>query len=100
MATETAEGMSSHRRGVTVTTITTLAGVVAGVISWLLASSPSDPVGVVALGAALFVGVGAMRAVGIDVQGFSAKDVLYVAFMGFALWFVTWGILLTSSTAA
>jgi hypothetical protein len=38
-------------------------------------------------------------AVGIDVEDFSAKDNIYVAFMSFAFWFVTWATLLTAGTS-
>lgn len=37
-----------------------------------------------------------LRVVGVDVNGFGAKDYLYVVFMTFALWFITFAILLTS----
>ena len=36
-----------------------------------------------------------LRAIGIDVSEFGAKDYLYVVFMTFVLWFVTFGVLLT-----
>ena len=36
--------------------------------------------------------------VAVDVQEFGAKDILYVAFMTFSLWFVSWTVLLTTGT--
>jgi hypothetical protein len=36
--------------------------------------------------------------VAVDVEEFGAKDYLYVAFMTFSLWFVSWTIILTTGT--
>ena len=35
---------------------------------------------------------------GIDTGDLSAKDYLYIVFMTFSLWYVTWAILLTTGT--
>jgi hypothetical protein len=35
-------------------------------------------------------------AVGIDTSEFGTKDYLYIFFMTFTLWFISWGILLTA----
>ncbi len=93
--TETTPG-ASHRRSVTVTAVATLGGVVAGVASDAVASGPTDSIGLAVLVAAIFVELGVMRLVGIDVSDFSTKDNLYVAFETFALWFITWGVLLSA----
>ena len=37
-----------------------------------------------------------LRVVGVDVSDFGAKDYLYVGFMTFTLWFITFAILLTA----
>jgi hypothetical protein len=37
-----------------------------------------------------------MRLVGVDVSEFGTKDHLYNAFMTVSLWYVTWGVLLTT----
>ncbi len=37
-----------------------------------------------------------LRVIGIDTDDLSTKDVLYIGFMTFSLWFVSWGILLTT----
>ncbi|MFB6310400.1 MAG: hypothetical protein ABEH64_04365 [Salinirussus sp.] len=95
MATDTGEGFSSHLRGVTVTTIATVSGLLAGVGSAVLASGPGDTVGLIVLLAAILVQFPIYYAVGIDVGDFSAKDQLYVGFMTFTMWFISWGILLT-----
>ena len=99
MATETAERRASHRRSLKVTALASLAGVAAGVASGSLASGPSDTMGLAVAAAAVFVSIGAMRLVGVDISEFSTKDNLYIAFMVVALWFVTWTILLTTGTS-
>ncbi len=103
MATDTAERRIAHIRGVTVTAIACLAGVLAALASTVVASEPADTL-------ALYILVGAiigqfpllqvLDSIGIevDVDEFGAKDYLYVAFMTFALWFVCWTILLTTGT--
>ena len=103
MATETATGLSGHLRGVTVTTLACLAGVVAGVVSGVLvgtgaeAATDSRPLGVVA--ALVLVQYPLLRVVGIDIGDFGVKDNLYLVFMTAVLWFVTLTILLTSGAS-
>jgi hypothetical protein len=96
MATETGERFSPHVRGVTVTTIATVMGVLAGVGSALLAAGPTDSTGLYLALGALLLQLPLLQVLGIDVRDFGIKDNLYVAFMTFTLWFVTWGILLTA----
>ena len=96
MATDTADGMSSHMRGLTVTTLTAIAGIAAAFGSNALASGATDTMGVLVLAAAVLVQFPILRLVGIDQEDLSTKDILYIAFMTFSLWFVTWGILLTT----
>jgi len=99
MATETVERRAAHRRSLKVTALASLAGVVAGLLSPLVTSGPTDTMGVTIAAVAVLVSLGVMRLVGVDVEEFSTKDHLYVAFMTFALWFVTWTILLTTGTS-
>lgn len=96
MATETADGMSSHMRGLTVTTLTAVAGIAAAFGSNALATVPKDPQGILVVAVAIAAQFPILRVLGIDTDDLSTKDVLYVAFMTFALWFVSWGILLTT----
>jgi len=96
--TETLDRQAQHRRSIAVTSVASLGGVVAGVASAVIASGPSDTLGLAIVFAATFAELGIMRALGVDVSEFSTKDHLYVGFMTFALWFVTWGILLTSQS--
>jgi hypothetical protein len=101
MATETESGeeltpRARHRRSITVTAITSLAGVAAGVVSNEVAAGATDRLALVVLAAAVGLAFGAIRVAGVDVSGFSKKDAVYVVFMAFSLWFVTWSILLTA----
>ena len=100
MATETQTELSGHLRGVTVTTLACLAGIAAAVLSGVLVGTTveaaTNQLAVGILGAFVLVQFPVLRAVGIDVNGFGAKDYLYVGFMTFALWFISFAILLTS----
>ncbi|MDS0297678.1 hypothetical protein NDI76_02850 [Halogeometricum sp. S1BR25-6] len=104
MATETQTGLSGHMRGVTVTTLACLAGVAAALASGTLVGLGSVPVSEAAtnqqalavLGAAVLAQFPLLKVVGVDVSEFGAKDYLYIAFMTFTLWFIAFGILLTS----
>lgn len=96
--TETLDRKAQHRRSITVTSVASIGGVAAGLAAAALASGPTDTLGIAMLFAATFIELGIMRGLGVDVSEFSTKDHIYVGFMTFALWFVTWGILLTSQT--
>jgi len=96
MATDTADGMSSHMRGLTVTTITAIAGIGAAFASNAVASGATDTVALLVVLAAIFAQLPLLRGIGILDDDFSGKDYLYISFMTFALWFVSWGILLTA----
>lgn len=100
MATETQTGLSGHLRGVTVTTIACLAGTAAGLASALVAGTgieaASNQQTLLILGVFVLGQFPLLRLVGVDVQGFGPKDHLYLVFMTFTLWFITFAILLTS----
>lgn len=98
MATDTLDRRAAHIRGLTVTTLACVLGIAAGVVAAAVAASPSDMVGAYALLAAVAVQFPVLRVAGIEVEDFSPKDYLYVVFMTFALWFVTWTIFLTTGT--
>jgi hypothetical protein len=103
MATETSAGLGEHMRGVAVTTIACLAGIVAGVASAVVigtdtgAATSARPLFMVAAFAILQFPL--FRLLGVDTDDFGAKDYLYVVFMTFALWFITFAILLQSSAS-
>ena len=99
MATETAEGWDDHLRGLTVTTLASVLGIGAGVAAQALAAGPNDRLGLYLLGAAVLVQIPVYMAIGIDVDDFGPKEYLYIAFITFSLWFVSWGILLTAETS-
>jgi hypothetical protein len=96
MATETSNGLSPHLRGLTVTTVATVLGMLAGVGATLVASGPEDTIGLMFLGGAILVQLPLLKLFGVDTSDFSTKDHLYITFMTFVLWFITWGILLTT----
>jgi hypothetical protein len=97
MATDTVEGMSSHLRGLTVTTLSALAGLAAGVGAHQITAGATDQLGIAVLIAAIVVQFPILKVLGVDIDDFSTKDYLFVAFMTFSLWFVSWGILLTTA---
>ncbi|MGM0604089.1 MAG: hypothetical protein ACQETB_00300 [Halobacteriota archaeon] len=101
MATETASsGLSDHVRGVTITTIACLSGIAAGVVSASVVgtdpASASDTLAVVIMAAFIFVQYPILKVIGVDLSEFGIKDNLFVSFMTFTLWFVTYTVLLTS----
>lgn len=96
MATETGDRLSSHLRGVTVTTVATILGVGAGVGAAAVASGPGDTIGLVLLAGAIVAQLPVLSVLGVDIDDFSKKDHIYVIFMTFVLWFISWGLLLTA----
>ena len=104
MATDTAERRTAHVRGVTVTAIACLSGVVAAVVSSIIAAGATDTLAVYVLAGAIIVQfpvLGLLEKAGmeLDIDDFGVKDYLYVAFMTFALWFVCWAILLSTGAS-
>jgi hypothetical protein len=93
--TETVDPTAAHRRSLKVTTIATLGGVAAAFASEAVVADATSRTGLLVLLAVVAVELGLMRVAGVDVTDFSAKDHLYVGFMSFALWFITWGVLLS-----
>jgi len=108
MATETADARASHLRGLTVTTLASLAGILAAVGSSVVTAGAAEPatsrIGLYVVVAAVVVQFPILEALGraglveVDIEDFGAKDYLYVIFMTFSLWFVSWTVLLTTGT--
>jgi len=98
MATDTADKRAAHLRGLTVTMLACVAGIGAAVVSQALATSATDTTALYVVVGAIAVQFPILQVAGIDVNDFSTKDYLYVAFMTFSLWFVSWGVLLTAGT--
>ncbi|WP_267641996.1 hypothetical protein [Haloarchaeobius amylolyticus] len=106
MATETADsGTDSggqHFGTVTRTTLSAAAGVAAAFVSaWLTgdmapaAAALHQPAQAVVL-VAIAVQPVLQRLLGVYKDDFGAKDFLFIAFMTFSMWFVTWGIMLSA----
>ncbi|MFB6229052.1 MAG: hypothetical protein ABEH88_10930 [Halobacteriales archaeon] len=96
MSTETGEELDSHIQSLIVIAATTLGGIGAGVATNTFAAGPSDQAALVMVGAALAVELVVMQVAGVEVREFSTKDQLYVTFMTFSMWYVTWTILLST----
>lgn len=104
MATEEASGVSDHFRSVTVTAIAALAGIAAALVSWRMtgdaataAQAAKNQNAQMVMLAAILVQPLMLRLLGLLKDDFGVKDFLFIAFMTFSLWFVSWAILLTSS---
>ncbi len=98
MATDTADSRRAHLRGITVTAVSALLGIASAFGSYVLASGPDDTTVVFVLVAAILAQIPVLQATGIK-PDFSGKDYAYVAFMTFALWFVTLTILFTAGVS-
>ena len=96
MATDTADGMSSHMRGLTVTTLTAIAGIGAAFGSNAVASGATDFTGLLIVAVAVLAQLPILQVLGIDRDDLSGKDIAYIAFMTFSRWFVSYGLLLTA----
>lgn len=98
---EVSEARKAHIRAVTITVLAALAGVFAAVLSGLLTADLDPDDAALDLGAlsvlllAIMIQVPLYPRLGFDDWG-GGKDVLYVAFMTFALWFITYGVILTA----
>ncbi|MFB1064765.1 hypothetical protein [Natrinema sp. H-ect4] len=101
MSTESISDRREHIRSVSVTALSALLGVGAALASasWVGVSSAAAQ-NTEAL--AFVLGAILVQYILINVSGiygedeFGAKHYLFIAFMTFSLWFVTWGILLTA----
>ena len=103
MATESASGFSDHMRGVTVTTIACLAGILAALASAVVVGTTPQAAAnmqaVLIMGMAIFAQFPILKLIGVDISEFGIKDNLYVSFMTFCLWFITYAILLSEAVA-
>ena len=90
----------AHLRSLRATVTSTIVGIVAALVTHLLSSGPSDILfSIPILIASLFLGLGIMQLLGVNVSAFSKKDHFYVSFMTFTMWFVTWTLLLTANVS-
>jgi hypothetical protein len=93
---EESGGYSDYIRKVGVTTVATLSGMVAGVASEQFATSAGDRTALLILAAAIIIQFPLYRLLGMDMDEFTKKSKIYVVFMTFVLWFISWGVLLTT----
>ena len=100
MSSETISDRRSHLRSISVTAICALAGVAAGVASYAevgaTVSDAGDSIGLAIALVAILVVYFVVKFSGIyDDDEFGIKHYLFISFMVFSFWFITWGILLT-----
>jgi hypothetical protein len=88
-----------HFRSITVTTLAALSGLAAGLVSSAVVADPKAQMGLYVVGGFILAQLPLMQVLGIDVDDFGAKDHLYVVFMSFSMWYVTWTILLTAGVS-
>jgi len=104
MATDTTTGLSDHMRGVTVTTVACLAGLAAAIGSaTIFGTTAADAVGTgqaLLVATAVLVQFPILKLIGVDISEFGIKDNIYIAFITFCLWFITYTVLLTSAVGA
>jgi hypothetical protein len=99
---DTGEEFDPHLRSITVTTTATLLGIVAGVASMLFATAegtppqPDNTLGFGILAGAVVLQFPLYQAVGIDIREFETKDQVYIFFMTFVTWFISWSVLMTT----
>ncbi len=92
-------GITGHTRSVVVTTICCLAGIAAGVVSAVYVGTDSAAAEsttiVLVMGAFVLAQYPLYKIIG--VSDFGIKDNLFVAFLTFTLWFISYTILATSA---
>lgn len=101
MATDTTDAHSDYLRGITVTALAAVLGIISAYGSLVIVGdvAPTEAATsstvVYALAAAIAVQLPLLKLSGIK-DDLSGKDILYVAFMTFSFWFVSLTILLTT----
>jgi hypothetical protein len=106
MATETQSQRQAHILAVTRTGLAALTGVLAAFGSWYLTQDlPADEAALhqsaqLLVLAAILLQIPLQKALGIYKEDFGAKDFLFILFITFSMWFVTWTIILTADAHA
>jgi hypothetical protein len=107
MATETQSQRKAHVLSVTRTGIAALLGVLAAFGSYLLTQDAAtmdaaarDQTAQLLVLVAVVVQPVLQRLLGIYKDDFGAKDFLFILLVTFAMWFVTWTVILTSGADA
>lgn len=93
------EWPTQHMRAVIVTSGATLLGLLAAIVSGVVATENGDPnnlLGFAILLGAVFIQFPLYNLLGIDSEHLETKDQVYVFAMTFIMWFVVWSVLLTT----
>jgi hypothetical protein len=90
-------GYSQYARSVIVTTGATLSGVFVAVLTALSGADPQSNTILLPVAAAVVIQFPLYRVIGLDVDDFGTKGKVYIVLMTFILWFLTWGVLLTTN---
>jgi len=104
MSTESISDRRKHIRSISVTAMTALVGVGAAFICaiWIGLSSEAaaDPRALFLVVGAILAQIPVLNSTGLYSEDeVGIKHYLFVAFMTFSMWFVTWGILMTAEAA-
>jgi hypothetical protein len=98
------EKKDQHKKRVKRTLIACLMGLIAGILSFMLGGvpdasgvQPNTMLTILLLLAAIVFQKHVITIIGIDITKLGKKDWFYQGFMTFAIWFITWTILLTTS---
>jgi len=98
-----ADKQAEHIARIKRTLVSSLMGIIAGVLSYYINISFSKDAGYLAL-MLMLAGIVIQKHIfilmGMDTAKLGAKDWFYQGFMTFAFWFMTWTILLTSLAPA
>ena len=94
------ERIAFHIRGIKMVLVTSLLGVLAGVLSYVFFYN-DDPVrvySIVLLALAIYAQKFIFPPLGIDSKRFGFKDWFFLSFMTFCFWFIAWTLLLNGPT--
>lgn len=103
MASDDSDARDDHIRAVTITASASVAGIFAAILSSVItaqaglsgSAAATDMSSLAMLLFAVLIQIPLYRVLGFEGFG-GGKDVLFVGFMTFAFWFVTYGIILTT----
>lgn len=103
MSSDESDARADHIRAVSITALASLAGILAAVLASVVTAdagltaseAASDMSALALLLLAILVQIPLYRVIGFEDFG-GGKDVLFVGFMTFAFWFVSYGIILTT----
>ncbi|MDD1656620.1 MAG: hypothetical protein LUO87_04510 [Methanomicrobiales archaeon] len=101
------EKQAAHVQRITRTTVACVAGLLSGVLSFLLAGTPDAAgiqsgasTGILLLAAAIAVQKYLFPLLKADTPSLTMKDWFFQGFMTFSLWFISWTVLLSAGVPA